>query len=150
MLVFSIIFSSCKSGKDIIEKKMFKCINESINLYDNNTNSKGNFYTMIKDVEREFILSKRLNKITKEGYNEMINNLLLKKESNSKELYTEVCSIFENYEYLLGVNNIKIFNQCPFFVLITEKNEMNSSLFLQSQLLNQILFQQHILYTLHH
>ena len=131
-------FYSCKSNEVVIEDKITKCVNEVTNFSEYNKSGQGDFYTMIKEIEKVIFLQNKLQNFNKEDYIKKIVELLINKEKTGEKLYKETNKIFDKYGYIPSVNNFKVFNQCPFFVLVTEKNEMKSSLFFQSQLLNEI------------
>ncbi|GAB4261085.1 MAG: hypothetical protein Kow0079_17780 [Vicingaceae bacterium] len=111
-----------------------QCVNETTNFSKNNKSGHGDFYTMVGDIEKLFLVQNK----SKEDYNKIVEDLLINKKEIGKNIFTEICNVFDNYGYEPRENNYKIFTQCPFFVLVTEKNEMKSSLYFQSQLLNGI------------
>lgn len=132
ILIFS--FYSCKTSEQIIEQKIAQCVNETTNFSKYNKSGQGDFYTMMEDVEKLLLVQKE----SKEDYNKTVEDLLVNKDEIGKELFDKINKVFDKYGYIPQENNHKIFTQCPFFVLVTEKNEMKSSLYFQSQLLNGI------------
>lgn len=138
LVALIILLYSCTSNEEIIEKKLTKCVNEATNFSEYNKTGKGDFYSMIAEIETTIFLYNKLQGFTKGDYEKKVEELLINKEQSGETLYKNVSDVFDKYGYIPRVNNFKVFNQCPFFVLITESNEMTSSLFFQSQALNEL------------
>ncbi len=137
ILVLFIIFQSCKNETKVIEEQLIKCVNKSTNFAEYNPIGKGDFYTMIKEIEDLFISNKKLNDSSKKSYQDMIKNVL-SDEKNDKTFYDNINKIYDKYGYIPSVNNYLVFNDCPFQVLVTEKHDIKSTLFYQSQALSGI------------
>lgn len=137
ILVLFIIFQSCKNETQVIEEQLIKCVNKSTNFAEYNPIGKGDFYTMIKEIEDLFISNKKLNDSSKKSYQDMILSVL-SNENSDENFYHNIYKIYDKYGYLPSVNNYRVFNECPFQVLVTEKHDMKSTLFYQSQALSGI------------
>lgn len=137
ILVLFIIFQSCKNETQVIEEQLIKCVNKSTNFTEYNPIGKGDFYTMIKEIEDLFISNKKLNDSSKKSYQDMILSVL-SNENSDENFYHNIYKIYDKYGYLPSVNNYRVFNECPFQVLVTEKHDMKSTLFYQSQALSGI------------
>lgn len=134
MMVF---LFSCKYEEHNVEQQLINCVNKSTNFAEYNPTKEGDFYTMIKEIENLFISSKKLKDNSKKSYQEMILSVL-SNENNDKNFYDNIYKIYDKYGYLPSVNNYRVFNECPFQVLVTEKHNMKSTLFYQSQSLSGI------------
>jgi len=91
---------------------------------------------MIEEIEDVFISSNKLKNLSKIEYREMIVELLSNGKKDDKSFYDDIYKVYDKYGYTPSVNNYKVFNDCPFSILVTEKHEMKSSLFFQSQSLS--------------
>jgi hypothetical protein len=97
----------------------------------------GSVYQMISDIEKASIEAGLIERVSKEEYQKLKDKVYLENDSTF-QMVTDKVMIRYGFEY--SFNSDKILSHCVYTALITEKNEITSTLFAQSQYLNQILY----------
>ena len=119
-----IFFTSCKSHKHRIEKKLEKCIahkfDKPVCKYD--TLKPADYYQVMSQMEKYFIAEKLLKNISKESYIKMIDKILNESEANKNNLYNKLLLIARKNNYTGLFSTIDMFDYCPYYIKSTEKN----------------------------
>lgn len=127
LLMMTLFHSSCK-GQSIINEAIKMCVELKTSevfkdFYGENTQM--DIYKMVSLVEAEFKNEGFLKNVTKEQYLQLLENVYSNKESFSdNELIKEFSSIS-------GLIITSVVIDCPYEIVVKERNELNSSIVLQ-------------------
>ncbi|MCV6630234.1 MAG: hypothetical protein OIF50_10275 [Flavobacteriaceae bacterium] len=138
VLVIILLSSSCHS-QQVVEEKIKECVKEVMN--DGNFLNSFDFYELMEDCENAFIETGILSNATKEAYSSLFEQIKAESRKDLLETINAILSIedksgfyFSVYEY-----HVNLFYRCPYYALVTEKNEIDSTLYWQIEFLKRIM-----------
>lgn len=142
ILSFLILLMSCKSQEKTIENSLRKCVNKSIgNQIRRISNKNINFYQLIIKVENILLNDGLLANNNSKSYSDLFKNILKDKYPNEhKEAYNKIYFLldrsgYENNGYLVKSDVLK---DCPYRILITERNKYDTFLSEQVRIISQL------------
>jgi len=141
ILFFGLIFNGCKSKETIALNDVKSCINRSLSEIQGKAYSKDNrlLEETLINFEEYLLKQKYLKSIDKSSYIELIYKIVESPKKYS-EIYKEIKNTEKYEDNLILLNPTLILNQCNNHVLVTRKNDYNSTLNLQSKVIPDIMF----------
>lgn len=139
-VVITIYCTSCQTSEKYLINKIGKCIDSNVSIKRDKIG-----YLETQDVNQTFrnfegyLLKKgHLDNPTKESYSNLIDKIL-KYPENYLDIYKHVNNSDIYIDSDIIVNPSLILLQCPYYVIVTEKNEFNSTVVQQYDIVNSIV-----------
>ena len=139
VIIFGIflIFYSCNSQNNILEKKMVVCVNKSIskNASDIYGEIEIDFYKLMEEVEKTLIKEKLIKSPSQDDYKMLLNNII----SNNvivDDVYKKINIFLETskYEYNDFINISIVFRKCINKIIINKAKYEDSTFSKQSRI----------------
>lgn len=130
LIILLLVNSSCNKMNKIDNESLKKCVNlkvtESIKeTFDKNYSA--DFYVLMNQVEKLLIIKGVLEDKSLDSYKKAFSEMSNNENGVYLNVFDELNHLLKDEKFGISfVNSYAIFKECPYYVLITEKNDVNS------------------------